>query len=211
MQLPIYNQNGKKSTSKVEVSDAVFGTKINKSLLSQYVFVYLSNQREAVAHTKNRSDVSGGGKKPWAQKGTGRARAGSNRSPLWRKGGVTFGPTNERNWKKSLNKKMRKLAMCSALSMLAATEKLKVLDEIKIKTERMTKQANEIWQSFGSPRKLTLVVSGVEENLMAAFANLPQVTVKQVGEVSAYDVITGGEVVIMQSALDYAKNWEVTK
>ncbi|MBL8014918.1 MAG: 50S ribosomal protein L4 [Candidatus Doudnabacteria bacterium] len=211
MKLNLFDQKGKKSTKQVEVSDAVFGAKVNKRLLSQYVFVYLSNQREAVAHTKDRSEVSGGGKKPWNQKGTGRARAGSNRSPLWRKGGVTFGPSNERNWKKTMNKKMRKQAMCSALSMLVANDKLKVLETPKFSNEKLTKQAVEMWTSFGSPRKMTIVLAENQPEVLKAFGNLENAQVKLVSELSAYDVLNAGELLIASEALEYTNSWQLSK
>lgn len=209
MKLDIYSQTGKKSTKQADVADQVFGAEVNKDLLSQYVFIYLSNQREAVAHTKDRADVSGGGKKPHAQKGTGRARAGSNRSPIWRHGGVTFGPLNERNWKKSLNKKMRKQALCSAVSMMVKEDKVKVVDTIKLDNEKLTKQAIELVSNFGNPKKVTLVAAEVNKDLLKAFANLPKAKVALVSELNAYDVLNAGELIFMQDALPFTNNWQL--
>ncbi|MCA9379017.1 50S ribosomal protein L4 [Candidatus Dojkabacteria bacterium] len=207
MKLDIYAQTGKKTSSKAEVPDNVFGAKVNKSLMSQYVFVYLSNQRASIAHAKDRSEVSGGGVKPWKQKGTGRARAGSNRSPIWTKGGVTFGPTKNRNWKKEMNKKMRRGALCSALSSLVKDEKLKIVDKINLKEAGLTKQATEIMQNFGSPRKVLVVTNGKQEAVINAFANIPNAKVAQVGELNAYDVINAGEVLFLADAVDYTNKW----
>lgn len=207
MKLDIYAQTGKKTASKAEAPDKVFGAKVNKTLMSQYVFVYLSNQRASIAHAKDRSEVSGGGVKPWKQKGTGRARAGSSRSPLWRKGGATFGPTKERNWKKDMNKKMRRGALCSALSQLVKAEKLKIVDKIDLKETGLTKQGMGILQNFGSPRKVLIVTNGKQENVMKAFANVSNVNVTQVGELNAYDVINAGEVLFLADALEYTNKW----
>jgi large subunit ribosomal protein L4 len=209
MKLSIYSQAGKKSTKQVDVADQVFGAEVNKNLLKQYVYIYLSNQREAIAHTKDRADVSGGGKKPHAQKGTGRARAGSNRSPLWRHGGVTFGPINERNWKKSLNKKMRKQALCSAISLMVKQDKLKVVDAIKLENDKLTKQAVDLITSFGSPRKVTLVAGSVNKDLLKAFANLPKTKVTLVSELNAYEVLNAGELIFMQDALPFTDTWQL--
>lgn len=209
MKLSTYSQNGKKSTKQAEVSDAVFGAKVNKSLLSQYVYTYLSNQREVIADTKGKGEVSGGGKKPHAQKGTGRARAGSNRSPLWRKGGITFGPNTDVNFKKKMNTKMRKQAICSALSMLAAEDKVKVVDAVKLENSKLTKQAVDMIAAFGNPRKLTIVVDAVNAELQKAFANVPAAKVKLVSELNAYDVLNGGEIVFLESALEYTNRWDV--
>ena len=100
MKVDLYDNKGKKSSKQVELEASVFAGKINQDLLRQYVYTYLGNQRQSNAHTKERGDVRGGGKKPWKQKGTGRARHGSSRSPIWKGGSVTFGPSNDRNFKK---------------------------------------------------------------------------------------------------------------
>lgn len=210
MKLNIFTQQGKKATKQAEVSDAVFGTEVNKDLLSQYVYVYLSNQREAIAHTKDRSEVSGGGRKPWAQKGTGRARAGSNRSPIWTKGGVTFGPTNRRNWKKTMPRKMKKLAMCSALSSVVADSKLKVVSDLKFSGEQLAKQGLEMIKALDLGKKALIVTGSKNKDVMNAFSNIPRVKVLPISEINAYDVLYAGSVVMTEDALEYTNNWIVS-
>lgn len=207
MKLAVYTQDAKKTAKTVEVSDQVFGRQANPDLLAQYVYVYLSNQRASIAHAKDRSEVSGGGVKPWRQKGTGRARHGSTRSPIWTKGGVTFGPTSDRNWKKTISKQMKKGAIAVALSQLVKEDKLKIVDNIELGDKQLTKQATQILQGFGNPRKITIVAAESTPKLVKAFANLPGAQVKLVSEINAYDIINAGEMLIMEPALSYTENW----
>ncbi len=210
MRLDIYDQTGKKTGKKAELADEVFGTSVNKSLLSQYVFTYLSNQREAIAHAKDRGAVSGGGKKPWKQKGTGRARAGSNRSPLWKGGGVTFGPSSMRNWKKQLNKKMKKGAICSAFSALVKADKLKLLQDIKLEEKQLTRQALQIAEALAPQSKMLLITNGKSQEVLNAFSNLPKTKVLPVNEICAYDLVVAGTVVMLVDSLPYTQNWIVS-
>jgi large subunit ribosomal protein L4 len=127
----VYNQKGE-SVGEQNLSDRIFKVKVNTDLVHQAVVTQMANQRPVLAHTKDRSEVSGGGKKPWRQKGTGRARAGSNRSPIWIGGGVTFGPTKDRNFKKKINLKMKQKAMFMALSDKVEQKSLVILDKLDI-------------------------------------------------------------------------------
>jgi len=127
-----YNQKGEK-TEQIELPKEIFGKEFKPDLIHQVVVSMQSSQRQGTAHAKNRSEVRGGGKKPWRQKGTGRARHGSTRSPIWIGGGVTFGPTKDRNYKKSIPKKMRRAALLSTLSAKAKDKEIAIIDEIKIK------------------------------------------------------------------------------
>jgi len=138
----IYNQKAEK-VGDMKLSDKIFGIKIKESLVHQAMVAQTSNERQVLAHTKDRSEVRGGGKKPWRQKGTGRARAGSSRSPIWIGGGVTFGPTKDRNFKKKINKKMKQKAILMVFSDKVANNNLVILDKIEIK-EYKTKVFNEI-------------------------------------------------------------------
>ncbi len=125
----VYNNSGD-AVSKAELSDKVFGQGANDALVHQAVVAQMSNERQVLAHTKDRSEVRGGGKKPWRQKGTGRARAGSSRSPIWVGGGVTFGPTKNRNFSKDLNVKMKRQAVRVVLSDKVASKQFIILDEL---------------------------------------------------------------------------------
>lgn len=199
MKLSVFNQQGKKSDAQIEVADSVFGVELNRPLLAQYVYVYLSNQRGSISNTKDRSEVSGGGKKPHAQKGTGKARAGSNRSPIWRHGGVTFGPTSDRNWKKNMSVKMKIAAFKSAISALVNSNELVIVDKIEVAEKQPTKQMTDLKKSFGS-KKITLVTKEVDNSVIKATRNLAGIKVKHVGELNTYDLMFGGKVIMLSDA-----------
>lgn len=208
MKVDIYTQNGKKAEAQIEVPESVFGAEVNDKLLAQYIYVYLSNQRASIAHTKDRGAVSGGGKKPWKQKGTGRARAGSNRSPIWKGGGITFGPTSDRNWKLEIPRQMRVGAIRSAFSKLLKADSLKFVTEIKLGEKELTKQAVKMVEAFGSPKKLTIVVPEKDEQVLKSFSNVEGVKVTRVGELNAYDILNAGQLIILKGSLDYiSKKW----
>ncbi len=142
IKLNTYNQKGEK-TGSVELAESIFGVKSNSVLLKQAVVAQMANERQVLAHTKDRSEVRGGGKKPWRQKGTGRARAGSSRSPIWIGGGVTFGPTKDRNFKKDINRKMKQKAMFMAMSDRVANDSIFVMEDLKMDNFK-TKDFNNI-------------------------------------------------------------------
>lgn len=142
IKVKVYNQNAEEQ-GEMELLPKVFGVKINPALVHQAVVTQMANMRKVLAHTLTRSEVRGGGKKPWAQKGTGRARHGSSRSPIWRGGGITFGPRNDRNFKMRINKKMRQNAILMALSDKVAANNFTVLDKLEM-AEYKTKTFNQI-------------------------------------------------------------------
>lgn len=142
LKIKVYNQNAE-AAGEMELSSKVFGVKANEALVHQAVVAQMANERKVIAHTKTRSEVRGGGKKPWAQKGTGRARHGSSRSPIWKGGGVTFGPRKDRNFKLRINKKMKQSAIFMVLSDKVTSNHLVVLDKISL-TEFKTKIFNQI-------------------------------------------------------------------
>ena len=142
MKIKVYNQTAE-FVHDLELSEKIFGVKSNAELLHQAVITQMANERQVLADTKDRSEVRGGGKKPWKQKGTGRARVGSSRSPIWVGGGVTFGPTSDRNFSKKINKKMKQKAMFMALSDKLANGTLVILDDLKME-EFKTKKFNEV-------------------------------------------------------------------
>ncbi len=149
IKLDIYNQKGEK-TGSVELSEKVFGVKINDNLVHQAVVAQRANTRQVLAHTKGRAEVRGGGRKPWRQKGTGRARAGSSRSPIWIGGGITFGPTKERNFKKDINKKMKQKAVLMAISDRVKNNAMFVFEDLKMKDFK-TKDFNKILKNTVDP------------------------------------------------------------
>ena len=144
MKIDIYNQDGE-VIDKAELSESVFDLDINHDLIHQAAVSMMANQRKPWAHTKDRSERRGGGKKPWRQKGTGRSRHGSRRSPIWRKGGVTFGPRKERNYSQKINKKMRKKAILMMLSSKVKDKELKIIDQLDI---NKTKQAAQVLKNL---------------------------------------------------------------
>lgn len=201
MKLSIVDKKNKK-VGEITVKDEVFGVEVNPVLITQYVNVYLSNQRESNAHTKDRSEVRGGGKKPWRQKGTGRARFGSSRNPIWKGGGVAFGPRSTRNFKKSLTKKFRKVAMKHALSAVSKDKKVLVIDKIDVKSDKpLTKQLIDISSAFDA-KKITFVLEKYDETVLKASRNLRNVLVKNSSDLNTYDIITGGHIIFEKSAIE---------
>ncbi|MDD2767029.1 MAG: 50S ribosomal protein L4 [Candidatus Moranbacteria bacterium] len=164
-----------KDVKEIELVDFVFNVPANNTLLHQIYVAQTSNLRKPIAHTKDRSERSGSGIKPWRQKGTGRARAGSAQSPLWRKGGVTFGPTKDRNFSKDTNQKMRQKAVMIALSEKIRSGKMIVVDELNY-TEKKTKLFAETLKAFGiTNRSLVLSLTGDERALTVMSRNIPKV------------------------------------
>ncbi|KLO22645.1 50S ribosomal protein L4 [Marinitoga sp. 1197] len=177
-QLDLYSIKGEK-IGTIEVKDSIFSIEPNMDLLYRYVDMQLANKRRGTASTKTRAEVRGGGRKPWAQKHTGRARAGSTRSPLWRHGGVTFGP-KPRDWSKKLTKKMKKLALRSALSVRVKENNLIVVDELTFEKPK-TKDMKEVLKNFGFENTKTLIVLPWKKdeyiNVKLSARNIPGVKV----------------------------------
>jgi large subunit ribosomal protein L4 len=202
MKLSVFDQKAKK-IEDIEVDDKFFGGRVNNKVLSQYVYTYLSNQRQSNADTKDRSEVSGGGKKPWRQKGTGRARVGSSRSPLWRGGGVTFGVTNDKNYKKRMTKSFKKAAMRNVFTKLVKDENLNLVKDLKVDSK--TKDALKIVKDFGNPKKLTVVTGEKRKELLTSFANVSNVNVVLISDLNGYDLLNGGKVLLETECLEYIK------
>ena len=156
-QVKVYNSE-KKEVEKMDLSENIFGLGRNDDLVYQAAVTQMANMRQVLAHTKDRGEVRGGGRKPWKQKGTGRARHGSTRSPLWSGGGVTFGPTKERVFKKKINKKMKRKALFVVLSDKLRENDLMVLDNLKIDQPKTKKMIEIFYTLFGDNRKSILVV-----------------------------------------------------
>ncbi len=168
--IKVYNQKCE-PVSEIKLSDQVFGVEISEALVHQALVAQTSNERLVLAHTKERSEVRGGGKKPWRQKGTGRARAGSIRSPIWKGGGVTFGPRKDRNFKKNINKKMKQKAMLMVLSDRAVSKNLVVLDKLEM-NEFKTKVFNEMLRDF--EKKVLRVKRQEDKEVKEQKNNLPE-------------------------------------
>lgn len=186
------------TVGEIELLDTVFNQPVNEGLLHQMVVAHLANQRRGTSDTLTRAQVAGGGKKPWRQKGTGRARQGSIRSPLWRKGGVTFGP-HPRSYRQVVQKKARRAALRSALSAKLRDGELVVLERVELEAAR-TKFMREALERLGAPRGL-LVVGERAPQVQRAIRNLPGADVRVARDLGVYEVIAHPRVVLTRDAV----------
>ena len=196
-QVQVYNQEGRK-TSKLELADSVFGIEPNKEAMHLAVVSYLANQRQGTQSTLTRSEVSGGGAKPWRQKGTGRARQGSTRSPQWTHGGIALGP-KPRKYKVELNKKVKRLAMKSALSAKVADEEMMVVNKIELDSIK-TKAIVEMLAKLKAAKKTLIVTDGVDEVIYKSARNIEGVKVVTVNTLCVYDILNCDSFVVLKDA-----------
>ncbi len=196
--VPVYNQLGEK-ISTVSLKGEVFGVEVNKTVMFDAVNVYRANMRQTTSKTKKRDEVSGGGKKPWRQKGTGRARAGSSRSPIWVGGGVVFGPTGDQNYKIQQNKKEHRLALKSALT-LRVKDGLKIVDTLELKDTK-TKAFVEILTALKVEGRIMVILPEIEDNVALSARNLANVTVTTPNNVSVYDLLNHQAVIMSKAAV----------
>jgi len=204
MKLDLYNQAGQKSGS-MELSDLVFGVKSKMAVIHQVYVALLANLREPWAHTKDKGDVRGGGKKPWKQKGTGRARHGSIRSPIWRGGGVTFGPLKIRNYKQKINKKMNQAAVRMCLSDKAIENKLLVLEAIP--KDGKTGAVVKLRQVLPGDKKSTLWLTDVRDDMLKrALGNVQKSDMKLASEVNVVDLLHHQYVIANKEAIKVLEN-----
>ncbi len=194
----VYNQAGEEK-GEVKLNPAVFEIEAKDELIKQVVQFYLSNNRQVLAHAKDRSEVRGGGKKPWKQKGTGRARHGSSRSPIWIGGGVTFGPTKERNFSKSLNKKMKKKALMMVLSDKAASGSIIVLEDLKLEVSK-TKEMAILMKKLEVKSGIVSIQEN-DEDIYRAIRNLPKIDFLEAESLNVYDLLKREKLVITKKAL----------
>lgn len=197
--LLVSNISGKE-VGKIDLDEKIFDGKVNESLIHQVVVMYQANKRQGTASTKTRANVSGGNSKPWRQKGTGRARAGSSRSPLWRKGGVVFGP-HPRDYSYQVPKKIKKSALISTMNSRLNDNLVKVLDELKV-VEGKTKEFVKIVEALKLERKVLFVCDNTQENVLRSSRNIKKVNIKRWETINALDVLMHDNVVITQKALE---------
>ncbi len=188
-----------KNVGEIALSDAIFGIKPNAVVMHMAVVNYLANQRQGTQSTLTRTEVSGGGKKPWRQKGTGHARQGSTRAPQWRHGGIVHAP-KPRDYSYSLNKKVRKLAIKSALSDKLLTGSIIVLDELALETYK-TKVVADCLKAIGAAKKTLIVLANNDSVAVKSIANIEGAKSAQVNTINAYDIINADTLVIVKSAV----------
>jgi large subunit ribosomal protein L4 len=228
VKLNIYNQQGEVKGAK-EVAETIFGVKINQVLINEAVTAQLANERQVLAHTKIRSEVRGGGKKPWRQKGTGRARVGSSRSPLWIGGGIIFGPRKDRNFSKKINKKAKRKAMFMVLSDRAANNGLAVLEKLNLETCKtkvveniLTNLEAKVFNNFkikekksasaekgksekqvrSTGRSILFINDSVDDKIIKSGRNLSGVKIITLDNINVVDLLNYRNIVIADQAID---------
>lgn len=204
MKISVYNQNAE-VTGEIELNDKIFAIKPTLHLLAEAVRIQAINARKGLANTKTRGEVSGGGKKPWKQKGTGRARAGSTRSPIWRHGGITFGPTSDRNWSLKINKKAKTKALFMSLSDKVTDGKLIVLDGLNVENAK-TKEFIKIMGAFeaklsGLGKKQLLVMPKKDESIVRASRNIPHFESTIATSLNVTDILKADTCVVLKESL----------
>jgi large subunit ribosomal protein L4 len=188
------------AVGEITLSDVVFGAEVNEAVLHTAVRAYLLNQRQGTQSTLTRTEVSGGGKKPWRQKGTGRARQGSTRSPQWTHGGIALGP-KPRDYRVSLNKKVKRIALFSALSSKVAENNLIVIDDITA-TEYKTKAMVAMLSAVGAARKVLIVLPEVNDFVIKSCANIPGVKTALHNTINVYDVLNCDTLIVAKAAVE---------
>ena len=198
MQVKVFNTKAAE-VGTLELSDAVFGCDYNEPLIHQSVVTYLANQRQGTKSALTRTEVRGGGIRPWRQKGTGRARQGSIRAPQWTKGGVVFAP-KPRDFSKKINKKMKAQAFRSAISYKVANNELVVVDEIKLDAPK-TKLVAEILKSFSFEKNTLLLVSGDSADIVRAGANIQTLTITDANLANVYELVANVNIIATKDAI----------
>ncbi|MFA5062373.1 MAG: 50S ribosomal protein L4 [Patescibacteria group bacterium] len=201
MKVKVYNLEGKE-TGEMNLSDAVFGVKIKPEVVHQVFVTQMNNQREPWADTKNRGEVSGGGKKPWPQKGTGRARHGSIRSPIWKGGGVTFGPLSIRNYKTKINDKVRRLALKMCLSDKVNSGAFMIVEDFNFSEPKTKLFANLIKALPTKIKNFLVLAPGKNENLLRITKNLPTVKTVRAEDVNVMELLTRPGVIISKAGVE---------
>jgi len=202
MKTKLYNQN-KEEIGEVVLPKEIFEVEVNSDLIHQVVLSQQSNRRQGSAHAKMRGEVSGGGKKPWRQKGTGRARHGSNRSPLWKGGGVTFGPRNDKNYKKTIPVKMKRKALFMVLTAKAKENMIVVVDKFNIEKPNTKEMATSLKKLVD--KSALLVLSKMDKNLILSTRNIPKIESIQATDLNVLDLLTYKHVVILEDGIKKIK------
>jgi len=205
MQTDLYNLQNQK-TGTIELPDRIFAAKWNATLVKQVLDAQLANAREPWAHAKTRGEVRGGGRKPWRQKGTGRARHGSRRSPIWVGGGVSHGPRNDRDYSQKINKKMKRGALFAVLSRKMKDGEMRVFDELSVEKPKTKMLADALrpilnMDKRGKRYDALLIAPGANDNLFRASANLPKAKAVEAASLNIYDVLNHKNIFIDKGAI----------
>lgn len=207
MSTPTYTNSGAKATSTATLPKAIFGIEVeNADLIQQAYLAYQANGRSVNAKTKTRGEVSGGGKKPWKQKGTGRARFGSIRVPIWRGGGITFGPTGAENFTHELPIETKRTAVRHALSLKNKSGNIIVVDSLASKDGK-TKSFQALLDKIGATRNVLVVTEHKDEQLVRATNNLPQVTLVHAMYLNVYSIMNADTIVLSSKAIEIIEKW----
>ncbi len=207
MSVATYTKAGTKATTAVKLDANVFGVVAkNHQLLKEAYHAYLANGRENLAVTKTRGLVSGGGRKPWKQKGTGRARFGSSRNPIWRGGGIAFGPTGLENYSKQINVKAKRLAIRQALSLAVEANNVIVMEDIVLKLGK-TAELVQLFEKVGASRNILVVVDSKTPELLRASRNLANVKLVSATYVNTFDAMNADTIIFSQPALNIVSEW----
>ncbi len=202
-----YTKTGTKSTKNVILNKDIFNIKdINQSLLHQAYDAYLANGRNNLANTKTRGLVRGGGKKPWKQKGTGRARVGSRRSPIWRGGGIIFGPTGNENYTKKINIKSKRKAICQALSTINQENRIRIIEELSIKSSK-TSEFLKLINKLDCSGYVLVVTDNISQEMSLASRNIPNVKLIQANYLNVARILDADNLVISKPALEIINQW----
>lgn len=207
MSVATFTKTGAKATTAAKLDKKVFGIKPeNHELLKAAYVAYLANGRANLAQTKTRGLISGGGRKPWKQKGTGRARFGSIRNPIWRGGGVVFGPTGQENYKHKLHTNAKRQAIRQALSVAAEAGKVIIIEDLKIKDSK-TAEAAKLLGKIGAIKNTLVVVENKTDEIVRSFRNLPNVKLVQARYVNVFDALNADHIVMTNGALQVVTDW----
>ncbi|MDD4289769.1 MAG: 50S ribosomal protein L4 [Patescibacteria group bacterium] len=197
----IYNLEAKE-TGELELNEKIFGVKINAPVIQQVVEAHLANRRQVLAHTKQIGEVRGGGKKPWKQKGTGRARQGSIRSPQWKGGAVTFGPTKDRNFVKKVNQKMKQKALFMIFSDRFNEQRLTVLEDLNLTSKKTKDLLNSISKFNLNDKKVLIGIDKVNENILKASKNLKNIKIMPVSSFNVYTLLKFDNLFLTKKAVE---------
>lgn len=200
-QVNVYNSKGEE-VEKMKLSDSVFGLPKNDDLVHQVMVALSGNARQPLAHTKNRGERAGSGRKPWRQKGTGRARVGSVRTPVWRKGGVAFGPRSDRNYTRKINKKMKSKAIMVVLSGKLKDGEIIVIDKLSL-AEKKTKQMVMMMKNLKINKKALIAYSAKEKDLRIASRNIPKVENVMVAQLNVLEMLSSKYLLLSKDSIKY--------